>query len=328
MNFFHSCFNNHTPPLTPQPSLLAPCNCPQDLLCSEDEIFHLISSLDPSKSTGPDGISARMLKATAVSVIPSITKLFNLSLASGTSPDSWKLARIVPIPKASDPSSPTNYRPVSILSIVSKLLERHIHQLIFQYLCVNYPISERQWGFLPGRSASSALLSVTHDWFNHLEKGNEVCSVFFDLKKAFDSVPHCLLLHKLSEICIDPFIIQWVHSYLTNRSQLVVVGGEQSSVLPVLSGVPQGSVLGPLLFLIYINEVVFQVSPGSTMSLFADDMALYRPISSATDYSILQCDISAIATWIKNNCLSLQPSKCCYMLISRKKVSPYHLLLQ
>ena len=253
-----------------------------------------MSNLDPSKSTGPDGISARMLKATTVSIAPSITKLFNMSLASGTFPDSWKLARIVPIPKLTNPSSPTNYRPISILSIVSKLLERHVHHLIFQHLRISYPISEKQWSFLPGRSASSALLSVTHNWFNQLENGNEVCSIFFDLKKAFDSVPHSLPLLRLAEISLDPFIIQWVCSYLTNRSQLVVVGGEQPSVLPVISGVPQGSVLGPPLFLIFINEVVHQVSPGSTMSLFADDMALHRPIHSTSDYYCLQCDISAI----------------------------------
>ena len=127
-------------------------------------------------------------------------------------------------------SSPSNYRPISILSAVSKLLEHHIHQLLSQHLSANSPLSNRQWGFLPGRCTSSALLSVTHDWLQQLELGNEVCSVFFDLKKAFDSVPHHLLLQRLNEIDVNLFIVQWIRSYLTCRSQLVVVGGEQSSI--------------------------------------------------------------------------------------------------
>ena len=138
------------------------------------------------------------------------------------------------------------------------------------------------------------------------------------MKKAFDSVPHSLLLQKLSEIEVDPYIIQWICNYLTCRSQLIVVGGEQSCVLPVIPGVPQGSVLGPLLFLVFINEVVFQISSESFISLFADDIALYRCIKSPIDYWKLQLDITVLVDWICRQYLSLQPSKCCYMLITRK----------
>jgi hypothetical protein len=151
-----------------------------------------------------------------------------------------------------------------------------------------------------------------------------VCSIFFDLKKAFDSIPHRLLLqnHRLEEIAIDPYnIVQRIHSYLTCRLQVVIVGGEQSSSLPVIAGVPQGSVLGPLLFLIFINEIASHISADSKISLFADDIALYRSILSDADYSILQSDISTIVAGINSSLLSLQPAKCCYniMLISRKK---------
>ena len=183
----------------------------------------------------------------------------------------------------------------------------------------NSPLSNRQWGFLPGRCTSSALLSVSHDWLQQLVLGNEVCSVFFDLKKAFDSVPHHLLLQRLNEIDVNPFIVRWIHSYLTCRSQLVVVGGEQLSTLSVISGVPQGSVLGPLLFLIFIDEIASQISPGSTISLFADEITLYRPIHSVLDYHMLQIDVTAIVSWIINSLLSLQPAKCFYVVISRKR---------
>ena len=136
----------------------------------------------------------------------------------------------VPIPKTStSSSSPSGYRLISILSTISKILEKHVHQLIFQHLCVHHPLSSKQWGFLPGRSTASALLSVTNEWLVHLENGNEVCSIFFDLKKAFDSVPHSLLLQRLVELDVNPFVVQWVRSYLTNRCQCVVVDGKQST---------------------------------------------------------------------------------------------------
>ena len=161
-DYFNDCFNKRVPSLADQPSHLLPQNCPEELLCDDVEVLDLISSLNVAKSTGPDGISAKMLKATAASIAPSLTRLFNLSLATGSFPEAWKMARIVPIPKTStSSSSPSGYRPISILSIISKILEKHVHQLIFQHLCVHHPLSSKQWGFLPGRSTASALLSLT-----------------------------------------------------------------------------------------------------------------------------------------------------------------------
>ena len=329
-SFFYKCFNDNSPPLPNLPPNLQPSDYPAELLCGEAEVYDLILGLDPTKSTGPDGISVKMLKGTIDAIVPSLTRLFNLSLSTGTFPNSWKLARIVPVPKSGDSADPTNYRPISILSVVSKLLERHVHQLIFRYLSIHHPLSVRQWGFLPGRCTASALLSVTHDWLQQLELGIDTCVIFFDLRKAFDSVSHSLLLQRLEEIGINEYLVQWIHSYLSSRSQSVVVGGEESPVLPVISGVPQGSVLGPLLFIIFINEIAYQISFGSSISLFADDIALYRPIHSDMDFSILQRDVNAIVSWINNSLLSLQPAKCCSMLVSRRRSpsSPPSFLVQ
>ena len=258
-----------------------------------------------------------MLKSTSSCIVKSLTNLFNKSLKSGKFPSDWKAARIVPIPKGGDLESPGNYRPIPILPVLSKLLEKHVHDLLSHYLCLHSPLSQHQWGFTSGKSTTSALTSFTHECQEALDCGNEVCSVFFDLSKAFDTVPHQQLLYKLSQLHINPFLIRWIRNYLTNRTQSVVLGGAQSSPLPVISGVPQGSVLGPLLFLIYINGVSAAIS-GSNITIYADDIALYKIIRNPRDYTLLQADITSICSWIVENYLILNFLKCCYMIFSRK----------
>ena len=325
-DFFFGCFNRQYPPLgsacSPigQSSNLDPQEFPEELLCSVDNIADMLAYLDPSKSTGADKISARMLKSCAYSIAPSLTKLFNLSLKTGIVPSEWKIARIVPIPKTDCPSTSTSgYRPISVLPIISKVLEQHVKELIDDYVANNAPISKYQWGFMHQRSSTSALISVTHDWHCSLDSGKEVCIVFFDVKKAFDSVPHIPLLQKLSEAGLDPFLLRWIENYLTKREQFSVVNGYSSNPLQVLSGVPQGSVLGPLLFITYINDVVNQILPDSSINLFADDIALYKTINAPEDYIGLQEDITAVARCLHSKSLDLNASKCCYLFLSRKK---------
>ena len=261
-----------------------------------------------------------MLKGTLNSIVPSLTKLFNISITTGQFPQCWKESVVVPIPKGGDHSKPTNYRPISLLSITSKLLERHFHWLISEHLSDSNYLAINQWGFQHGKSTLASLLAVVHVWLQALESGKEIIAIFYDLRKAFDSVPHAPLLQKLSSTGLHQHILMWIQSYLTHRSQRVVVGGKSSPLLPVLSGVPQGSVLGPLLFLIYINDVAsLHYTPGTDLNIFADDMLLYRCIDSQEDVQYLQEDSDTTCHWVRNNHLALNPSKCKYMIVSRKR---------
>ena len=190
------------------------------------------------------------------------------------------MARVVPVLKGGNPAHVSNYRPISILPTISKILEKHVKSLCQEHLCDQAPISPRQWGFMSSRSSISALIQVIEDWSRALDQGQEVCIVFFDIKKAFDTVPHVNLLKHLQSLNFNKYLLNWVHSYLLERKQFVGIDGSNSDSLHVLSGVPQGSVLGPLLFITYINQVTDVISQDSKLNMFADDMALYRVITS------------------------------------------------
>ena len=319
-SYFAECFNKSQPPLSSECYCSPdPESCPLDLFCTEEEIFELLAGIDTTKSNGPDGISGKMLKSTASSITPALTKLFNLSIKLGKLPAEWKLARVNPIPKQGSKSDPSNYRPISLLPVISKLMEKHIQKCLLKHLQEHSPISDNQWGFSKGKSTTGALLTAVDNWHRSLESGNDVCAVFFDLRKAFDSVPHKLLLNKLVEINTDPHLIKWIADYLRDREQYVGVNGASSNPLPVVSGVPQGSILGPLLFLIFIDGITSVSISNGSMLLYADDILLYRVIRNRQDLVHIQQDINSLHNWIQEKYLQFNASKCKYMLISRKR---------
>ena len=215
---------------------------------------------------------------------------------------------IVPIPKGKGGNSPSNFTPISLVCILSKLLQKHIYNIILYELEGDHSISFHQWRFHSNRSTSVAQLLTS---YSH----SMMCAVFFDYCKAFDSVPHRPLLCKLRDSGISCNVLKWLFSYLHSRKQFVVLSGQRSSVSSVCSGVPQGSVLGPLLFLIYINDLPsVQLTPGTRLVLYADDILLYREIS---DYDSLQTDINSIPLWVVPNHLNMNKNKCKYIIVSR-----------
>ena len=180
------------------------------------------------------------------------------------------------------------------------------------------PLFTTQWGFLSGRSTGTAFVSTLFSWFQQLENKREALAVFFDLKKAFDSVPHLPLINRLEETGLHPFILAWVGNYLLHRRKQVTIGNVTSSSCSVISGVPQGSVLGRLLFLVYVDSITkVTLSRESQLVLFADDMSLSKPVVYPDDLSDLQSDVDLIYSWATQNYLTFNARKCKYMLLSR-----------
>ena len=316
-NFFASCFSKPSQPL-PIPSPTTQAVSLLSIHCSVLEVEQQLLHYKQKTASGPDGISSIMLRNTASSIAPQLSTLFNLSLSQGKVPSAWKVSNVTPIHKAGDKSDVSNYRPISLLSLISKVLERIVHNQISLHLTSNKLLSNNQFGFRSGFSTQDALLTVTNDWHQLLSKNRQVGAVFFDIRKAFDSVPHNQIIKSLSKHGISGPLLTWLSDYLSNRSQRVVLEGASSTPCRVTSGVPQGSILGPLLFIIFmdsLNEI--KLCPGTKLILYADDILLYRPVISDNDLTQLQQDINAVHNWTIQHGLLLNNKKTNVLPITR-----------
>ena len=256
-----------------------------------EEISYMLPNLSTEKATGPDEISARMLTECSNEIAPSLTTLLNKSLTLSKVPQEWKEANVVPVPKKGDVDLISNYRPISLLSLASKLLEQIVHVHVSEF--VESLLSNLQHGFRKRRSCVTQLLGVLHDVGKVLDSGQEGDVIYLDFSKAFDSVPHKNFLLKFKQHGISGSLLSLFADYLKERRQRVVLEGVSSSFLNVTSGVPQGSVLGPLLFLIYANNLPNAASH-SIVPMFADDSKCYRQISQPRDRDLLQDDLNSL----------------------------------
>ena len=238
------------------------------------EVKDIIDALDPSKSVGPNSIPIKLLKIVGCSISPLLALLTNQSFQSGIYPDKFKSAKVVSLFKKENPELPSKYRPISLLSICSKILDKRMYKRLYSFLEVHNILYSLQFGFQKNHSIDHALVSLTESVKNTLDSKRLGCGIFIDLQRAFDTVNHKIFLSKQKHYGIRGCALEWFRPCLSDRKQYVSVNGKYSSLLTVSCGVPQGSVLGPLLFLVHINDLP-TASKKLTFYLFADDTNIY-----------------------------------------------------
>ena len=278
---------------------------------TEEGVLKLLNNLNHHKASGPDNIPTRLLKEGATELSPIFTLLFNSTLHQGQIPTPWKQAHVAPVHKKNNRHDPANFRPISLTSVTCKLIEHIIYSQIINHLDSNGILTDRQFGFRKRHSCETQLLITVQDLAQGLRDKQQIDAVILDFSKTFDKVSHRHLLLKLEHYGVRGPTLYWIGDFLTNRTQRVMIEGTLSEAAPVTSGVPQGSVLGPLLFLCYINDLPACVS--SHIRLFADDCLLYRTINAQHDTVILQEDLNILQQWKAKWLMFLTPTNVRYL---------------
>lgn len=272
------------------------------------KVHVILATLNASKACGPDNVSARIIRECAAELSVPLAKLCTMSLLQGTFPKRWKQANIMPIFKKGDRKVPENYRSVSLLPLFGKVLEKIVYDALMSH--VSPVLSSAQHGFLPRRSCDTNLATYLHHAWSSMSDGCQTDAIYTDFSSAFQSVNHKLLVFKLEKSYhLSGKILNWFASYLSGREQRVVVNGRTSEWRDVASGVPEGALLAPLLFALFINDLPSAVR-SSECVMFADDVKLYRRVKTPSDCLQLQSDLDSLSRWSTEWKLKLNPSKC------------------
>ena len=284
-----------------------------------EQVQKYLATIDISKSTGSDNIGPRLLKISAPVISDSLTYLCNLSFKTGIFPSSWKEAKVKPLHKSGQCDDVNNYRPISILPTLSKLIEKHVHDSLTGFLNYHSLLYENQSGFRTKHSCETALVNMVSKWLQALNNGDLIGVLLVDFRKAFDLVDHTILLEKLKEYHLHDSVVSWFKSYLRGRKQFVELNNGISDDKMVRCGVPQGSILGPLLFLLFINDLPLYTT-NVKPDLYADDTTLYDISKSKFE---LQRKLSAAAqdllTWCRRNGMVINFDKTKLMLITSRQ---------
>ena len=280
----------------------------ETILVTAGMVEEEIKVMNVNKSCGPDEIHPKMLKELVGFISLPIAILLNRTMKEGVIPEDWKRAFVSAIYKKGSKSIAENYRPISLTSLVCKLMEAFVKNAIMNHLISNNLLSTKQFGFISGRSTVTQLLKYLDKCIEKIIAGNVVDCIYLDFAKAFDTVPHKRLLNKLKAYGISGNLLNWIEAFLSGRMQAVKVNGILSKTDPVISGIPQGSVLGPILFIIFINDILDNIS--SEGFLFADDTKVFRSIQSKADADALQADINTLEEWSNTWLLRFNPKKC------------------
>ena len=291
-----------------------------DLTITIEQLKTKLCKLNPNKATGPDNIPPRLLKELAEVLSEPISIIMNKSLQEGRLPTIWKKAHVVPIFKKGKKNIAGNYRPVSLTSVTCKVMEGLVREKLIDHFNINNLITDSQHGFVGGRSCSTNLLAVLDVWTEVLEEDGFIDTIYLDFAKAFDTVPHERLLHKLDGLGIQGKLLAWIRSFLSDRSQKVIIDGEESGWKEVVSGIPQGSVLGPMLFICFVNDLPDVVK--SNVYIFADDTKLFAKVPD--NATVLQQDLDNLQKWSDKWQLRFNASKCKVMHVGKQtEISNY-----